>query len=343
MSTKIRAIISELLQVRKPEDEIRIGERLRNYILELQENDLQELDETQDQWLGSGLALAPRYASACLKDYHRTVRFIQGVQQAIQDQLKQKEDEVIRILYAGCGPHAVQLLPILHLFPKERLEIHLLDFHQYSIQAVQKLVSMLDLEVYHISYHSGDAAEFSHPEQQKFDLILCETMFEALFREPQMALSLHLMPQLSESGIFIPEQIQIDVVQTNYRSLPRIKEDMELENKNQQRQHPIPLGEALILNKDFVNSFNPSKTRQLLTSHFQYQLSQQNSHREVVLLTKVKIYQEFQLDDGESLISNPKILGTLESCAPSGKFWLSYVWDQQPKWLISSRPLSSST
>ena len=66
-----------------------------------------------DVLLASGVAINPNAAAHCVNDYRRSVVFIRGVYAAIRLARRQFAPAPLRILYAGCGPYATLLLPLL--------------------------------------------------------------------------------------------------------------------------------------------------------------------------------------------------------------------------------------
>ena len=62
-----------------------------------------------------GLAVSPKMAAMCAEDYMRTIRFIRGTHDAILSIRKESPERPVRILYAGCGPHATLCIPLMVL------------------------------------------------------------------------------------------------------------------------------------------------------------------------------------------------------------------------------------
>ncbi len=92
-------------------------------------------DPTFDAWaddtfLQNGVAINPQAAAFCIMDYQRSVVFIRGVYSAIKTARRRFEGQSIKILYAGCGPFATLLLPLLTKFQPGELDIFFLDIHQ---------------------------------------------------------------------------------------------------------------------------------------------------------------------------------------------------------------------
>ncbi len=162
-----------------------------------------------DTFLDSGVAINPQAAAHCVNDIHRSVVFIRGVYAAILACRQRIADQPVRILYAGCGPYATLLLPLLHKFTPGELEICLLDIHQQSLASVERLIAHFGFDAHHIQTVQGDACTYQHPVP--LHLVIAETMQKSLEQEPQFAVTANLAPQLCAQGIFIPEKITVEL------------------------------------------------------------------------------------------------------------------------------------
>lgn len=163
----------------------------------------------QDRFLDSGIAINPRAAAHCVADQRRTIVFVRAVHAALTRLLASRPEGVVHVLYAGCGPWATLLLPVLAAFPPERLRVRLLDAHASALDGVRRLVEHFRLEHFAITLEVNDASTWRAPEAP--DLIVAETMHKALEQEPQFAVTANLAPQLAPGGIFVPERIDVDL------------------------------------------------------------------------------------------------------------------------------------
>ncbi|WLQ13936.1 class I SAM-dependent methyltransferase [Hahella aquimaris] len=157
---------------------------------------------------GFGKAISPLEAGRCAWDIERTRIFMAGVYQAIQDVL-QRQDRV-ELLYAGAGPFGLLLVPLAPLFPADRLRVTLLDIHEASLEALQKVISLLKVSdrVAHIV--CADATVWTPPEGESYDILLSETMKHMLQQEPQVKIFSHLQQFLKPNGMLIPSSVQLD-------------------------------------------------------------------------------------------------------------------------------------
>jgi hypothetical protein len=164
---------------------------------------------SEDSFLDSGVAINPRAAAHCVTDYRRSLVFIRSVHAALKKLLTERNTDVVNVLYAGCGPYATLLLPILAEFPAPRLRLQLLDIHQSALDAVHVMINHFGLNEYDIITQPADASTFRCSTAPQ--LIVAETMQKALEQEPQFPITANLAPQLAEGGIFIPERIDVDL------------------------------------------------------------------------------------------------------------------------------------
>ena len=171
-----------------------------------------EPDRSFDAWAGDslledGVAIAPEAAAHCVKDYQRSVVFIRAAHAAIRAARARFANQRIEILYAGCGPFATLLLPLLGRFKVGELDVHLLDIHQQSLDSAQRLIEHFGLQAHRINYVQDDACSYRHPGRPH--IIIAETMQKSLEQEPQVAVTANLAPQLNARGVFIPEKIEV--------------------------------------------------------------------------------------------------------------------------------------
>jgi hypothetical protein len=160
-----------------------------------------------DSLLDNGVAINPQAAAHCVQDYQRSVAFIRGVHAAITTLKTQHPETPLEILYAGCGPFATLLLPLLGLFSPGELKICLLDIHQSSLDSVELLLSHFGYSAHKARTLKGNACHYKHPE--KLDLIIAETMQKSLEQEPQFSVTANLAPQLLTTGVFVPQRIEV--------------------------------------------------------------------------------------------------------------------------------------
>ena len=110
-------------------------------------------DRSFDAWAGDsllkdGVAISPEAAAHCVHDTQRSVVFVRAAFAAIKAAQKRFANGPIDILYAGCGPFATILLPLLGRFNPDELTVHLLDIHQRSLDSVALIVKHCGLQTH---------------------------------------------------------------------------------------------------------------------------------------------------------------------------------------------------
>jgi hypothetical protein len=165
--------------------------------------------------LSAGSAISPLDAASCLIDVRRTTVYLRGVYHAIQEARQRFPGDIIRVLYAGCGPFAPLCLPLLPLLARQTVHFTLLDVHARAMESVQAIMAALRLEGANIECLVGDATHYRRPKQRPLHVIVSETMQRALEREPQVAILMNTAPQLTAGGLMVPEMIAVDAALTD--------------------------------------------------------------------------------------------------------------------------------
>jgi len=155
--------------------------------------------------LSSGLALAPDLAAQCIFDEKRTAAFLRGTSSAIEAARARFPGETIEVVYAGTGPFAPFVVPLL---PRGGVRFTLIDVDARSLRILRALLERLGLRD-HAEIVHADATEYRHPTS--IHVVVSETMQRSLAVEPFVAIARNLRAQLAPSGIFVPERVTVDV------------------------------------------------------------------------------------------------------------------------------------
>jgi len=158
-----------------------------------------------------GTAISPRDAARCLLDMARTSRYLQGVVAGIEEARRRFPGQVIEILYAGCGPYATLAIPVCARYSLAEVRFTLLDIHRRSLVAARAVVDGLGFSEYVREYVRCDATTYRHPADAPLHMVITEAMQRALAKEPQLAITANLGPQLHPGGVHIPERITVDL------------------------------------------------------------------------------------------------------------------------------------
>ena len=167
-----------------------------------------DMNDWDDAKTAKGVAISPVQAAKCLQETLRSQKFMQGVKRAIEDRLNCSDDN-IHVLYAGTGPYATLLLPLLCVLKLDRVKATLIDIHPENIDAVKTLINHFDVTNNNTDVVCADATEWQATEPQVFDIIISETMTALLKREPQVFIFAHLCQYLAASGTLIPQDISL--------------------------------------------------------------------------------------------------------------------------------------
>lgn len=160
-----------------------------------------------DLHLPCGKALGTAWAAYCIRDVNRTRCFIRGIFKAAQRLRERFPERPLELLYAGTGPFATLVLPLITAFSARDIQFTFIEIQPESVASLQKIVDIFDMRGYVREIVQADAAEYRFG--QCFDLAVVETMQAALRQEPQIAVTRNAAAQLLNTGILIPERIMV--------------------------------------------------------------------------------------------------------------------------------------
>jgi len=275
-----------------------------------------------DIHLPSGKAISPSGAAHCLLEMKRTAVFLRGIKQAIDLKIGNTKD-FVKILYAGCGPYATLIAPLLHYYSPDKLKITFLDINSVSLNAAEKLINELDLKNFIDRFVLADATTYK--VDIAFDIVISETMQAGLKNEPQVAVMQNLVPQCKADAIFIPEQITIDA----YLKKRGIWEGEKLLEEGGETNHLI---ELFTVNKANLDS---SSYRKVLTLPQVF-----NKPYDLLLYTTIKVFGNEVLGLNDCSLNLPlRYFEWRDNCPKSIEFW--YNQGNKPK--IESKVLDYIT
>lgn len=274
----------------------------------------------EDSFLDHGVAINTQAAAQCALDYQRSVVFIRGIYAAIGSLRKHFGDQPIEILYAGCGPFATLVLPLLGKFQPGDMKLYLLDYHQRSLDSVELLLEHFGYSHHIVQTIRGDACSYKHTG--KLHLVVAETMQKSLEQEPQFAVTANLAPQLVPFGVFIPQRIDV-VLCLCKLGKPGV---------------PYPLANVFTLAPD--HAFEQMK---LVETRF-HQTSPELEPTIVVipemthiarldaaLFTRICVFEKYRLKDYDSQITLPLRCNEMLPLTPGECYRVSYQLGTYPK------------
>lgn len=276
-----------------------------------------ESNDSIHTYLSSGVAISPLDAAICTNEYLRTTKYIRGVFEALNDLLIRFKGKKLHILYAGCGPYGTLVIPLLHLFDPKNLEVTFLDIHTSSLNSIKNILQSIGLEKFGCSYVQEDATKYKLLKDTH--LIITETMKAAFWDEPQVAISLNLLPQLSKGGEFIPNRVVVGFEGAHYKQI--LKDNILLKEKA-----GIYLCDVI----DLDSSKDMNKDNLVCTT--EYTLSQKLSEKmELQFITDIYIYKDNILRENECSLNIPRKVAFDEEVILGDTISFEYEFSNEPK------------
>ncbi len=249
----------------------------------------------------NGLALGTVDAAACIIDAVRTQVFLKSLKQAIEDKLRDCPEKPLNILYAGTGPFATLLTPLTTVFTSMQLQMFLIEINPQSISYLKTTINQLKIEDYVTDIIEADASDYRLPSGYAPDIIVSETMLQALRTEPQVMIFANLINQCSKKVLLIPQMIQVSAALIN------IDGGNEQESKTIKVLLEYDAQTALLVkqNKKGIPIFADAAEVIISEQHKQY------SH--VALLTNIQVYKKNWILYGQSGLTMPYLVMDLNS------------------------------
>ncbi len=328
--TVIEKLVEEILSDKI--DYVSLKERIEAYealLINLSGLDLKdEKNRHNDIALENGTALGTAWAAMCVVDTIRTRQFMRGIWNAVED-LYKKKTKPIKILYAGTGPFATLILPLITRYTAEELQLVLLEVNEETIVYLKRVLKKLEIENYVAKIVCEDATQYEIAEPQDIDILISETMQHALVKEQQVPIMLNLVNQLNDNVVLIPEKIQLKLALMNT--------DTQLILKSQKASKYKEIATLLEFDKTYINLHNATqdhpvkKSIELIRSTPFKGEDAGKIYDKLVVLTSIQVYgTEWILEDASGL-TVPKILLDLRHVDPEKKeISISYVMKGDP-------------
>lgn len=240
----------------------------------------------------SGMALSLNHAAACLLDYRRTAKFLDGMVSLIRKKQQEHPNEIINIFYAGCGPYAPFVTLVAPLFKASEVQFSILEINAASMQMAEKLIKKLELTDYVTAYHTADAVTFQIPDAKKYHILFSETLDALLYRESYVPILWNMLPQLSNDCAVIPNNV---IVQA---SMTFPKQEGEDTRREKEAATILNVREAVKVNdgsKSLPDSFSPVTIN----------IGGEEKYSTMIVDTKVHVQGDIWLHRNESSLSLP--------------------------------------
>lgn len=267
-----------------------------------------------------GRALAPRDAARCTLDLARTSAFLRGCHEAIGVLLNRFSGRRINLLYAGTGPFAPLALPLTTRFDPEHLGITFIDAHPYSVDSVRRLIDAFEASAWCSALHSCDAMDYVHPVSEPLHMVIIETMQRLLAKEPQVALTEVLAPQLIEGGILLPERVLLSACladQSRELSLPDPGEAAAKTTEVSTRCR-FDLGALIELTAGGLRYRGEAETITLIIPDEVLEMP------DLLLRTTVEVFAGHRLDDYDSGLTYPTLIAQLGRLRPGDRVEITF-------------------
>ena len=102
-------------------------------------------------------------------------------------------------------------MPFITIYTSEEFQFILLEVNPKSVNFLKTAIDTFNAEGYVKAIHLCDASTFQLPKGTEVDILLIECLQHALVREPQVAITYNLLPQLQENVILIPKEISLHI------------------------------------------------------------------------------------------------------------------------------------
>lgn len=244
----------------------------------------------KEYYLPKGKAIGTVWAGMCVNEFLRTKKFIRGTFQGIKRAQEIFDDRPIHIVYAGTGPFGTLIIPLTTVFSSEEVKFTLLEINPHSIENLKNVIKAFEVEEYIEEIVQCDAVEYKADKTKPIHMVVTETMQRALKKEPQVAITLNLVPQMEDGGILIPQNITVEA------GLLDPKRDIEkmMGVEGADRDYYYQLNKIFELNKNMVAV---EKKEAYLFPEVEVEIPNdiEKRYRRLGLFTNIQVFEEERL------------------------------------------------
>lgn len=280
----------------------------KNLLAELSDINLEDEEARKNIQFENGKALGTTWAAMCIDDLMRTKKFISGIFKAIQF-IRQKKKEPVHIVYAGTGPYAALLLPLLTLFSENEIRLSLLEINKESFSNMMQVMEKLGFSKYIHTAEQVDATLYKINDPSLIDMVVSETMQHALKDEQQVPITINLMNQLGEKAILIPQNITLKLALINSG-----KQTISLIDNNTGEYKKV-IGNIFELNAVTSRSYvkEAGNTFDFPSLYFSVNPEELKGYDRISILTDIQVFQDEEILINESGLTMPL---RIDSIAP---------------------------
>jgi predicted RNA methylase len=288
----------------------------KTFLAELTNMDLDYASLEENLHFDNGMAIGTTWAARCVDDEERTLKFIKGVFRAVIDLVTQKER--IHIMYAGTGPFATLVLPLLPHFSPDEIQFTLLEVNPTSLDKVQHLFKQLDCDDYVYAYELADATKYMVDQNNPVDLLISETMNLGLIEEQQVPIVMNLLEQLPSDVVMIPQKISLELA---YYKMYNGEITYQL------------LGHLFELSKEAVKYYDFEKKEDFIRftkQEMNLPIKNRTRYRDLSIFTDIQVYKDVSLEFNKSGLTVPLELISTRALKHHTSIYIGYRIDNSP-------------
>lgn len=276
-------------------------------------------------FLPMGKAIAPHWAGLCIRETMRTKRFIQGVYLGLKSAIGKSAGTPVRVLYAGTGPFATLAIPMTTMFASDLVQFTFIEINPHNLTPLEKIIHGFEAENYITDIIQVDATQFRNPPTRPFQMIITETMQNALQNEPQVAITMNLVKQMEHRPILIPENIDIEAVLLS----PKRNNDRMLGIIGAESCYRS-LGKIFELNHEIHSIATDTQPYPFPEVELKIPREWVAEYPHLCLFTRIRVFGEAELNPWECSLTQPQKILEINPDNPVERVALRYVLGEKP-------------
>lgn len=298
---------------------------------EVAELKVEDDEARKDIFLSGGKAIGTTWAALCVKEIIRTKRFIKGIFKGIKAAQGRFKGQTVNILYAGTGPFATLAMPMTALFSSEDIQFTFLEINHNSINMLKKVIVAFEAGDYVKDIIECDAMTYKHHGQQPIHMVITETMLNALVKEPQVGITMNLVPQMVEGGILIPQSIKVDAALLSPKKT--MERHMDANNNDHDYCHTMhrifEFNKELALQKPITNLENGTGySFEKVKVEFPEDISEE--YKQIRLMTTIQVFEDVLLTPWQCSLTLPYKVGDIDWSNPLKEMTFQYIVNEKP-------------